>query len=250
MTPTNHIKAGAATVAWASVIFLWALQPATPALADRLMPAPFARQQAIPILGITLDHEWQPVGIVVHVELEVENREDHEGLRVRFKSSPGRFSALSQQAVMQAILRSGHRAGLLPDSWTVSLTFPYEGVTVYGDSLSAMVGLSVVALAKGDPLPPDRVITGTITSQGEIGPVGGVPYKIHAAYNWQFHRVLIPEEYDVTDGDWQTPFLMQVSPVGTLRKAYYGLTGRPLSSLPEPAFPAGEGQQEPVEGPI
>jgi len=237
MTPRKHINACAAMVAWASVIVLWVLSPATPALADRLMPTPSVRQQVIPILGITLKHEWQPLGIVVHVELELETRADYEGLHVRFHSSPGRFSALSQHAVKQAILRSGRMAGLFPESWTVTLTFPYQGVTMYGDSLSAMIGLSVVALAKADPLPPDRVMTGTITSQGQIGPVGGVPYKIHAAYVNQFHRVLIPEDYNVADGDWHTPFLMQVSPVGTVNKAYYGLTGHPLHSPQIPQSP-------------
>ncbi len=213
------------------------LPTANPVSAERTAPAPPVRHKVIPILGVTLNDEGQPMGVVVAVNLELETRADHEGLYVRFHSSPGRFSAWSQRAVKQAILRSGHAAGLRPDSWSVTLTFPYQGITLYGDSLSAMVGLSIVALVKEDPLLTDCVMTGTVTAQGQIGLVGGVPYKIQAAYFSQFRRVLIPETYDVADGDWHTPFLMQVSPVGTLSKAYYGLTGHPLHTPQLPRAP-------------
>jgi len=43
---------------------------------------------------------------------------------------------------------------------------------------------------------------------------------------------LVPSEYDVRDGDWRTPFLMHVSPVGTVDEAYFGLTGHHLATLP------------------
>ncbi len=91
-----------------------------------------------------------------------------------------------------------------------------------------MVGLTVVALARGDFVPQDRVITGTVTLDGQIGAVGGVHLKLQAAYEERLDRVLVPEVYDIADGDWQTPFLLQVSPVGTVAKAYHALVGRPL----------------------
>lgn len=62
---------------------------------------------------------------------------------------------------------------LSPDGWSVTLSIPYPGLTVYGESLSAMVGLTVAALAKGDVITPYHVITGFVTSDGQIGPVGG-----------------------------------------------------------------------------
>ncbi len=128
-----------------------------------------------------------------------------------------------------AIERVAEAAKLGTNSWTVGLTFPYPGVTMYGESLSAMVGLSVVALAKGETPIYGHSITGTITQDGRIGSVGGVPQKIYGAHQ-RLNRVLIPEEHDVSDSDWSNPFLMHVSPVDTVENAYLGLTGHQLGS--------------------
>ncbi len=81
----------------------------------------------------------------------------------------------------------------------------------------------------------NRLVGGAIRSDTP-GDVGRIPLM---------RRLTVP-----LLSECSSPGLMQVSPVGTLRKAYHGLTGRPLPSLSEPAFPVGEGQQEQVEGPI
>lgn len=185
-------------------------------------------QLAVPILGVTLNPDQHLVGTVTHVVINFHERNDHEGLRIRFRSDPGQFSPYAQQAVHRGITHACQAAHLKPDSWTIYLTFPYRGWTLYGDSLSAMVGLSVVAMAKGDSVIYGRSITGTITEDGHIGVVGSLSHKIEAAYAEHMTRVLVPEELDAQDGDWKTPFMMHVSPVGTVDKAYYGLTGKVL----------------------
>jgi predicted S18 family serine protease len=91
-----------------------------------------------------------------------------------------------------------------------------------------MIGLSVVALAKGEFIPPDRVITGTVTPDGHIAPVGAVALKVAAANEAHMRRVVVPDEMDIADGDWVTPFLVQVSPVGSVVEAYQALTDHPL----------------------
>jgi len=197
--------------------------------AERVTPSSVQRL-TVPILGTTLDQHWEQIGVVAEVNIQLERRRDHDGLRVQFHTSPGRFSPGAQGAVQDAIAQVVKVSRLDPDSWTVTLTLPYQGLTMYGESLSGMVSLSVLALAKGDSFPRDRVLTGTITPTGHIGVVGGVPLKIEAAYQMHFRKVLIPEEIDVADGDWRTPFLMQVSPVGTIQKAYRALTGRSLEA--------------------
>ncbi len=183
------------------------------------------REQIIPILGVTDAKE--PLGVVVYLVLALDVRDDTDGLVVSFPEAPGRLSPMAQTSVVQAIYRSARALGCSTDSWTVVLSLPYPGGTLYGSSLSAMVGLSVVALANGIIIPPDRVITGTITPEGRIGPVGSVPLKVTAANEAHLSRILVPDEQDVADGDWHTPFLVQVSPVGSVSQAYRALTHHP-----------------------
>lgn len=184
------------------------------------------REQLVPILGVTM--ESQPIGTVATLILAFDERPDRSGLAVHFSTSPGRFSRMAQTSVEQAIRRAAKAAGLSTDSWNVILSVPYAGVTIYGDSLSAMVALAVVASAKGEFIPADRVMTGAVAPDGHIAPVGAVPLKVTAAGDAHMHRVLVPDELDEADSDWPTPFLVQVSPVGSLSQAYEALTDHPL----------------------
>lgn len=196
-----------------------------------------SRQQLIPILGLTQGADTEPVGAVAYLVISFGERQDRDGLAVHFRSTPGRFSPRAQTAVEQGIRRAARVIGVSTDSWTVELSVPHPGLTVYGDSLSAMVGLTVIAMSRGEFIAPDHVITGSVTPDGHIGVVGGVPLKIAAAGGAHMRRILIPEEQDVSDRDWASPFLVQVSPVGSVSQAYSALletdtrTSPPLETL-------------------
>ncbi|MDH4359832.1 MAG: hypothetical protein OEW33_03735 [Nitrospirota bacterium] len=195
-------------------------------------PASRIPHLSIPILGTSINEQFRPVGLVTQVVIDVYERRDHSGLQVQFHIEPGQFSLLARKSIHEAITRALVAANIPSESWTILLKFPYSGLTVYGESLSAMVGLSVVSMIKGDHLLEGRALTGTITERGFIGAVGGLQLKILAAYENHFQRVFVPSEYDVRDGDWRTPFLMHVSPVATVDEAYFGLTGHHLAGLP------------------
>ncbi|WP_447985762.1 S16 family serine protease [Nitrospira sp. Nam74] len=185
-----------------------------------------SQEQLIPILGITMENK--PIGTVANIVLSFQQRDDYDGLIVQFRNAPGRFSRMAQTAVQQAIYRAARAAGMKPDSWTVILSVPYPGVTIYGDSLSAMISVSILAMAKGESILADRVITGAVSPDGHISPVGSLPLKVAAANAAHLRRVVIPEEMDIADADWHTPFLMQVSPVSSISQAYQALTDHPL----------------------
>jgi hypothetical protein len=204
------------------------LSLASHSVASEITAPSHIRHQSVPILGVTFNEAHHPVGIVMYVMIHFQKRSDHDGLKVQFRKMLGRFGPLARKGVATAIGRAAQSANLQTDSWTVVLSFPYPGLTMYGDSLSAMVALSVVALAKGDAVKYGRTLTGTITDDGHIGAVTGIPFKVYAAYAEGLNRVLIPEEHHPLDGEWRIPFLMHVSHVGTLEKAYHGLTGQPL----------------------
>ena len=186
----------------------------------------------IPILGTSLNTHHLPMGLVSQIVIDLYERRDQNGLQIQFHTEPGQFSLFARQSIHQAITRALQAANLHAASWTVQLKFPYAGLTVYGESLSAMVALSVVAMAKGEPPLKGRILTGSITDQGHIGAVGGLQLKILAAYHQHFQRVFVPSVYDERDGDWRTPFLMHVSPVSTVAEAYLGLTGHQLNASP------------------
>lgn len=209
-------------------ILLTFLLTSQPAEASRTKGEPRKNQQLIRILGTALTSDQEPVGVVTELMVALEQRDDDRGMEVTFHQEPGHFSITTQVAVYSAIVRTARFARLDPDSWSVSMAALIPGKTVYGKSLSAMVGLTVVALAKGDTIPTDRVITGTISSDGHIGAVEGIALKLEAAREKQLHHVLVPEEYSVADGDWSVPFLLNVSPVGTVSRAYEALTDRPF----------------------
>ena len=213
------------TVSGAVLAFLWML--AVVGFGTDPAEARPWREQIIPILGVTIEKK-EVVGTVARVRLSFEERTDHMGLAVHFLNTAGRFSPMAQTAAQEAIYRTARAAGLNTDCWTVVLSVPEPGLTIYGESLSAMIGLSVVALAKGDLVPPGRVITGRITPDGHIGSVTAVPLKVIAAGKAHIRRVLVPDEMDLSDGDWRTPFLLHVSPVNSISQAYKALTDHSL----------------------
>ena len=121
-----------------------------PVLAEERSHSSQLQRQVIPILATAFDQQRKPVGVVAHLEVTFEHRGDHNGMNVQFETEPGRFSPTTEVAIVAAILNVARVANLPTDSWSVSLAVPYHGVTVYGSSLSAMVGLTVVALAEGN----------------------------------------------------------------------------------------------------
>jgi hypothetical protein len=184
------------------------------------------RAQIIRFLGVSVVQDLRDVrqGAVGELVVGWEERTDHHGIVVSFLEGHGSFSSDTELAILGAIDRAAKAAGLTTDSWTVSFAVHEPAGVIYGDSLSGLAGLTVVALAKGDFIPLDRTMTGTIAPDGSIGPVSSVPLKIEAASRKHLRRVIVPDVLDTTDSDWFTPFLMQISPIRSAAVAYQALT--------------------------
>ena len=194
-------------------------------LLPQAVRAEIERAQIIRFLGVTMVPQRSLAeGAVGELIVGWEQRPDHHGIVVSFLKGRGAFSPDTEVAILCAIDRAAHAARMRTDSWTVSFAVAEPAGTVYGDSVSAMAGLAVVALAKGDFIPLDRTMTGTIAQDGTIGPVTAVSLKIQAAHLKQLRRVVIPDTFDTADSDWFTPFLMQISPIHSAATAYQALT--------------------------
>jgi hypothetical protein len=180
------------------------------------------REQLIPILGVTTGQNQ--VGTVSYVRVSFDDRQDQAGLMLHFHSTPGRFSRMAQISIEQAIRRSARSLGISTDSWAVKLSVPYANMTIYGDSVSAMVSLSVAAMAQGKMVPTGHVLTGTVTPEGEIGPVGSVPLKIQAARAAKLRRVVVSKQTPATESTGDLPVSIQVSTVQSVPEALDALT--------------------------
>lgn len=183
------------------------------------------REQYVPLLCVLMEEaptgKVTYSGKVIYVMVVFATRNDAEGLDVHFTVGPGRFSMMTQTAAKQAIANTARALGLSSDSWSVGLGALEPGLIIDGPSLSAMVGLAVAAMAKGESIPRNRVITGTITSDGHIGPVGGVGLKVLAARQASLQMVLV---LSVDNGKERAPDATQVFTVGSVRQAYEALT--------------------------
>lgn len=209
---------------------VWQMSMAAP-----VATAGMERSQIITFLGVSVPHHaWDyGRGAVGRMVVEWEQRKDRHGIMVSFLQGRGSLSSGTELAILLAIDRAAHAAGLRTDSWTVTFKVHEPAGTIYGDSLSGLAGLTVVALAKGDIIPSDRTMTGTITQDGGIGPVSSIPLKIEAASKQHLRRVIIPDELDITDSDWVNPFLMQVSPIQSAALAYQALTDHSIKPTHE-----------------
>lgn len=187
------------------------------------------QKQSVTFLGTTLDLDGEPIGIVAELDISFRKQEGQEALNVTFSSGPGKFSPFTQVAIQSGIVSAARMAGLNPKTWNIFLKFPTPGVTIYGDSLTAMVSVVSLAMANDNSIILNRVLTGKVTHDGHIGAVGGIPLKIQAAFEEHIPRVIVPEDQFPEDSDWQTPFLMQISPVNTVLQAYQVLTGATLT---------------------
>lgn len=195
-----------------------------------------SREQLIPILGVTTGQNQ--IGTVSYVRVSFEERQDQLGLMLHFHTAPGRFSRMAQTSIEQGIRRSARSLGIFTDSWTVELSVPYAGMTIYGDSVSAMVSLSVAAMAQGKTVPTGYVLTGTVTPDGEIGPVGSVPLKVQAARAAKLRRVVVSKQMTSAEHAWDSPASIQVSPVQSVPEALEALTdSSPMKSAITEAEP-------------
>ena len=85
------------------------------------------------------------------------------------------------------------RLGYLDQATDVHINFP-GGMPVDGPSAGAAMAVAAVSALTGRPVDGSSAITGEISVQGRVLPVGGVPAKAEAARRAGLARVLVPRE--------------------------------------------------------
>ncbi|MBS0168723.1 MAG: hypothetical protein JSR62_00095 [Nitrospira sp.] len=101
-----------------------------------------------------------------------------------------------------------------------------------GPSAGGVMTVGFAALLKGDQVRRGIAMTGTISKDGTIGPVGGIPDKIRAAAREGCRTILIPQGQR-DDPRWNLSRLawelnVEIKEVGRVEEAYQLMTGGTL----------------------
>ena len=108
----------------------------------------------------------------------------------------------------------------------------YASTGTDGPSAGGVMTVGFAALLKGDQIRRGIAMTGTISRDGTIGPVGGIPDKIRAAAREGYRTILIPQGQR-DDPRWNISRLawdlnVEVQEVSTVEEAYHLMTGGTL----------------------
>lgn len=123
--------------------------------------------------------------------------------------------------------------GADPDS--VDYHFTITG-PIDGPSAGGILTVGIIAAFRGASLKPGTTMTGTITADGSVGVVGGVPTKIEAAAREGFDTIVVPAS--LRPDDWDTgndltaladSLGVTLVPVFTIGDAYAVMTGEPIA---------------------
>ena len=104
---------------------------------------------------------------------------------------------------------------LMDDQTDLHINFP-GGAPVDGPSAGVAMAVVAVSALTGQAVDGSAAVTGEISVQGTVGPVGGVPAKIEAARRAGLSRVLVPRENEL---ERFKAAGIQVVPVDTLQEA-------------------------------
>jgi hypothetical protein len=173
------------------------------------------------IWAIQIDRLSEPIGLVVQF---------NEGSRA-FGPFKGRaLEPDSKEAARTAVLAACRILAEDPRTWRVTFKEVSTSYLIGGPSAGGGIAVALVAALRGVTLQPGFVMTGAITSDGRIMPVGELPTKIRAAADAGLSTVLIPVGQART-ANWDLWVLSEklgvtVIEVATLKEAYERMTGQ------------------------
>lgn len=148
------------------------------------------------------------------------------------------WEAATASAAMVATLYSG------VDPASISMDFTITA-PIDGPSAGGILTVGLLAALRNQDLLEGVTMTGTITPEGSIGPVGLVKTKIESAVREGYATILIPPQTRMSyDPETETEIDLvtygselgvEVIPVGTVSEAYERFTGTPfVTAQPDP----------------
>lgn len=142
--------------------------------------------------GVATGLAWTEVGgEVLHVECT-----DMPGTgKLMLTGQVGKVMQESAQAALSYVRANSKRLGLKEDffeSVDLHLHLPAGATPKDGPSAGITMAVAIISLFTGQKVRDDVAMTGEITLQGRVFPVGGLKEKILAAHRYGFREVIIP----------------------------------------------------------
>lgn len=138
-------------------------------------------------------------------------------------------------ASAENVLTLLRKMGYADENTDLHINFP-GGAPVDGPSAGVAMLVAAVSAISGKPVDGSTAVTGEISVQGRVCPVGGVPAKVEAAKKAGLTRVLVPRENDLERFD---QLGIQVIPVDRAEQALeMMLLPRELTEATQDSAPA------------
>lgn len=151
----------------------------------------FARKQTRVIgLSVRKLQSGKHAGAALPIRVTALPEDGQEGVLFKFDQKVGPMMAGSIEEVIK-FFRVRYDKDKIPDGYKVDITLGDKGL-VDGPSAGTAFALAVDSLFTGEEIDPAYAVTGTITSDGESGVIGGVAGKIRGAINKDCKIVGIP----------------------------------------------------------
>jgi Lon protease (S16) C-terminal proteolytic domain len=206
----------------------------------------------VPAMWAGNDADGNPVGGIEPAGITID-RAGPPGFRldlatIEAQGAGAMWEAATASAAMVATLYSAVNPA------SISMDFTITG-PIDGPSAGGILTVGLLAALRGQDLLEGVTMTGTITPEGSIGPVGLVKTKIESAVREGFTTILIPPQTQMAfDPQTEQPIDLvdfgaelgaEVIPVGTVAEAYERFTGTPFVeagttayALPQPVVNA------------
>jgi ATP-dependent Lon protease len=146
-----------------------------------------------PEVGVVTGLAWTPTGGDLLVIETIKMR--GQG-KVMVTGQLGSVMEESVQAAYSYVRSKGEEYGIEPEIFEkldVHIHFPEGAIPKDGPSAGVAVTVALVSLFCDQPVYPDLAMTGEVSLQGKVLPVGGIKEKTIAAYRAGIKRVALPE---------------------------------------------------------
>ena len=140
-----------------------------------------------------------------------------------------------RMAVSAAAKAVGYDPRFLRVRLSVRTSILQSGLYIDGPSAGVVLAVGVASALLGDPIRPDVCMSGTITENLDVGPVGGLEEKIKGCRQSHYREMVVPFAQTSMDlalkGKGSD---IRITEVSTFDAAYQAATGQSLRTVTLP----------------